>query len=130
MHELWFLCHHQNAKYEVFEGTWTRGKLGHLPRAHLGSFCCEAELVSGPWSVVRLVRGPRSAAACLLALASLMTAISPASPARAGADADESDDPPETPQQVLSALCADIDFNDDRRASCCAPRHCRLSTPP
>ena len=42
-----------------------------------------------------------------------MTAISPASPARAGADDDESDTPPETPQQALSALCADIDFNDD-----------------
>ena len=48
-----------------------------------------------------------------LALAAVMTAVSPASPARAGADDDESDDPPETPQQVLSALCADIDFNDD-----------------
>jgi len=42
-----------------------------------------------------------------------MTAISPASPARAGADDDESNTPPETPQQALSALCADIDFNDD-----------------
>jgi hypothetical protein len=37
----------------------------------------------GPWSVVREVRGPWSAAACLLALAALMTAILPASPARA-----------------------------------------------
>ncbi len=43
----------------------------------------------------------------------MMTTESPASPARAGADDDESDTPPETPQQALSALCADIDFNDD-----------------
>ena len=46
-----------------------RGQRGQGIRVALGSFCCEALFVSGPWSVVR---GPWSAVASLLAPAALM----------------------------------------------------------
>ena len=76
-----------------------------LLRALLWTF----SILHSPFSILR--------ASLALSLASMMTTESPASPARAGADDDEYDDesdtPPETPQQKLSALCADIDFNDD-----------------
>jgi hypothetical protein len=77
----------------------------------LGSFCCDRFSGLSPFSILH---SPFSILLSLaLSLASMMTTESPASPARAGADDDESDTPPETPQQKLSALCADIDFNDD-----------------